>query len=343
MILIVNLGGLGDILLSTPALRAIKGRYPLAKIWFLTIPRSMELLASLPYIDRIFRFETGRGPLKALKNLLTLISLRCSGIDLAVNMRTMVSDKGAAKIRMLFGIIKPRVSAGRDTDGRGSFFDIRVPEPSVGTKYEMEYDIEMARALGAELFDRKIDFAVSERDSARVDAILAAAGVKPDDLLVGIHPGGAPSHRWPAGNFRKVMEAISAGGKRKFVITGAGDEKGLFGELSGLKNIDMINMAGRLNFAELGALIKRCRLYISNDTAPMHIAAIVGTPLVAIFGPGYIHRFDPRKISGRAAVLYKKADCAPCGRTSCPSVKCLEAIKPEEVTAEALKLLGVGV
>lgn len=342
-ILIVNLGGLGDILLSTPAIRAIKARYASARMWFLTIPRSAELVEELPYVDRVFKFDTGGGGLAALRNIMTLLLLRRSGIDLAVNMRTMVSVKGAAKIKALFGMIKPRVSAGRDTDGRGSFFDIRVPEPSVGNKYEMEYDIEMARALGAETTDRKIDFVVGEKESARVGALLGAEGVKKDDLIIGIHPGGAPSHRWNAGNFRKVMDAIGQKHKCKFIITGTRDEKGLLGRFVNLKNADIIDMTGKLNFAELGALIKRCRLYISNDTAPMHIAAIVGTPLVAIFGPGYIHRFDPRAISPGAAVLYKEADCAPCGRTACPDMRCLEAIKPEEVISEALKLLDVSV
>ena len=90
---------------------------------------------------------------------------------------------------------------------------------------------------------------------------------------------------------------------------------------------------------KLTALIKIAGLFITNDTGPMHIAAALGTPLVAIFGPGYLDRFDPRHISDKAKVLYKKSDCAPCDKFRCSLQKCLSAIYPEEVAEAGLSLL----
>ncbi len=147
-ILIVNLGGVGDMLLSTPALRAISKRYNGAKMYIITIPRSAELAKKLPYIDAVFEFYTESGVIGTARNMATLLALRREGIDLAVNMRTMVSRKGASGIKALFDVIRPRIRAGRDTGGMGDFFDIKVPEPPVGTRYEMDYDIETARYLG---------------------------------------------------------------------------------------------------------------------------------------------------------------------------------------------------
>ena len=125
----------------------------------------------------------------------------------------------------------------------------------------------------------------------------------------------------------------------KFVITGLKNEIVLAKKLIKTTDAEIVNLAGKLTIRELGALIKRCNIFISNDTASMHITAILRTPLVAIFGPGYITRFDPRNISENVIVLYKAAECAPCDRKKCGDLKCLKEIAPNEVTEAALMLL----
>lgn len=103
-----------------------------------------------------------------------------------------------------------------------------------------------------------------------------------------------------------------------------------------------VNLAGRLGIRELFALVERCDLYIANDTGPMHVASVVGRPLIAIFGPGDLKRFDPRAVMPGASVFYKQSICAPCARQGCRDMGCLASITPEEVTVEALRLLGKG-
>ncbi|UCD35851.1 MAG: hypothetical protein JSU90_03195, partial [Nitrospiraceae bacterium] len=88
-----------------------------------------------------------------------------------------------------------------------------------------------------------------------------------------------------------------------------------------------------------GALISRYSLFICNDTGPMHIAAALKTPVVAVFGPGYFERYNPGHITDKAVSLYKRADCSPCNRITCDSMECLAAISAEEVTEAALKLM----
>ncbi len=339
-ILIINLAGIGDLLLSTPALRGLRSLYPQAEINMLVIPRSLEVAEGLPYIDKTFVFNMGSGgavPLaKIFNNIRVLYILRRERFDLAINMRTLVSEKSARKVKFLLDVINPVKTAGRDTEGRGYFFDVRIPETEKGKKYEMEYDIDTVRTLGAEVIDKSIDFRIDEESAGRVDKILENEGISGNDMLVGVHAGGTPSRRWPVDNFSEAMRGIREKVSCKFVLTGGKDEAGLVKRLEGK---DVINLAGRLNIKELGALIKRCSLFISNDTGPMHIAAILRTPLVAIFGPGHLVRFDPRKISDKAQVLYKKAPCAPCEKAVCEDPICLKVISSEEVIEAALRFL----
>ena len=343
-ILIVNLGGIGDFLLSTPAIRTLRRAYPESTLFLLSSPRITQFAKKLNYIEQVYTFYISYGGRvsfsKILENLSTLLKLRKKHFDLAINMRTLYSKKSAEKIRFLLNVIKPKLKLGRDTEGRGDFFDIKISETNIGQKYEMEYDIEIVEALGIRVVDRRIDFPISSEAEDKVNNLLRKEGIESEDTLIGLHPGGMPSRRWPIENFSQVIKEIS---KRipfsKFVITGGEDEVNLGEKLTEITEARTLNLAGKLNIEELGALIRRCSLYISNDTAPMHIAAVLKRPLIAIFGPGDITRFDPRNISDKAKVLYKKVDCAPCEKVSCSDLKCLRAINPGEVVDLALHLL----
>jgi heptosyltransferase-2 len=316
-ILVINLGGIGDVLLSTPALRGLKACFPDARISLLAVPRVMELAKDLPYIDEVFVLDMKFASI--IKEPFLLFKLRSRRFDLAINMRTLVTDRSARKIRFLFNMIGPRIKAGRDTDGRGDFLDIKIPEAVIGQKPEMEYDIDTVKALGADPKDRTIDFHIAKVDLDKISVLLEDRGIRPEDRLIGIHPGGRPSHRWPLANFAKVIEELRKKTACKFVITGDKSEKGLAAKLAHLSGGHAIDAAGELTIKELGALIKKCDVFISNDTAPIHIAAILKTPIIALFGPGDIIRFDPKNISDKAITL-----------------KCLGAIAPAEVVDATL-------
>jgi ADP-heptose:LPS heptosyltransferase len=172
-----------------------------------------------------------------------------------------------------------------------------------------------------------------------INKILEKEGLTKETALIGIHPGGMPSRRWPVESFCGIIEDISKRISCKFVITGGKGEQNLGQRLMRINNARIINFIDKLNLKELCALIKRCKLFITNDTGPMHIAAILKTPLVAIFGPGDIVRFDPRNISDKAEVLYQKADCAPCEKVVCKDLRCLTVITPKEAIEASLRLL----
>jgi len=345
-ILIINLGGIGDILLSFPALKALRSFYQGYGISMLVTSRAYQLIEGLPYIDQAKAFSVEYGGSFGLSNFFnnlgTLFSLRKEKFDVALNMRTILSDKSARKIKFMLDIINPRIKAGRDTEGRGTFFDIKIPETDLGDKCEMEYDIDMVRVLGGKVIDKNIDLRIEEGIVKKVARMLYDAGVSSvDENLVCVHPGGMPSRRWPVENFAAVINALKTKVKCKFIITGASDESELARSIASGVNCPVIDFTGKLNVLELAALIKKCSLFISNDTGPMHIAAGLKIPQVAILGPGDIKRYNPCYISDKAVVLYKKADCSPCFKISCGQLKCLSVISPEEVIDAALRIMGL--
>ncbi len=337
-ILIVNLGGIGDLLLSTPALRALHSAYPKARLTLMVVPRVFEAVKGLPYIQDCVIFPMDK--VFFFRNLFSLLALRKRKFDLAVNMRTIVSAASSRKVKFVFGLINPKIKVGRDTEGRGSFFDIRIQEPDIGQKHEMEYDLDTVRILGVDVVDKGIDLEIDSFSAAAVDALLGKAGVSQGSLLIGVHPGGVFSHRWPAENFARVIETLAGRRPCNFLITGTKEEAFLAKKLAGLSRVGLVDLCGRLSLKELGALIKRLNLFISNDTGPMHIAAILKTPLVAIFGPGFLARYDPRALSDKAIVLCKSADCAPCNQASCDSMSCLKVVTVEEAIRAADTLLA---
>lgn len=333
-VLIVNLGGIGDLLLSLVAVAALRGAYGSATVDAMVVDRAREAAARSGLFNEVYAYKGGIAEKISLLN-----RLRGKRYDLAINMRTMTSALGALKIRIILGAIGGRICAGRDTDGLGKFFDISVPETLQGEKYEMEYDIDIVEKLGATVAGRKIPYRIDQAESERALAALKKAGISPDDIVVGIHPGGKPSHRWPAENYAMLMKRLSLARPCSFIITGDAEESALADALIKAAGVKAANMSGKLTLGELGEAIRRCDLFISNDTAAMHIAAILDVPLIAIFGPGFLARFDPRNISSNAKVFYKEAPCAPCNKRSCGSLACLKEISPQDVADAALGML----
>lgn len=342
-VLVINLGGIGDILLSIPALKALRKRFPDAEISMLVALRASDILKRLSYINNIFIFEVGYGgniPLgKIFKNLKILFALRKKRFDLLINMRSLISKNGSRNIKLLLAIINSKSTAGRNTNDRGDFFNIKVDESEIGKKHELEYNMDLIKALGGDTDDKNIDIALDDQSVRAVNKTLENNNVSGRDILIGIHPGGRPSRRWPLDNFLKLINNVSRKNSYKFVITAGKDEIFLADYLVDKSQAQVINLAGRLNIEELFALIKRCDCFVSNDTGPMHIAAVLKTPLIALFGPGDIAHYDPRKVDEEAIVFYKQADCAPCSKVDCKSIKCLDAITENDVTQALISIL----
>lgn len=337
-ILIVNLGGMGDFLLSLPAVSALRGFYKDSEIVLLTIPRTKPVAQVFPYFDKIISFD-----FSFFGAFRQALALRRMNFDLALNMRTLVSWKGALKMAVIFYLVGAKSCAGRDTSGRGFFLDIKVPEDDIGSLPEYEYDLNTIRALGIPARFILPRLPMGDEDVVYIDNFLEEYNIHPGDRIIGINPFTPwQSKCWPIENFAALIKAMQKELACKIVITGSNEEAQAALRLQVLADTRMAIAAGKTTFGQLAALIKRCSLYITNDTGPMHIAAISQVPLIALFGGGYLKRFDPRNISKNAIVLHKDVDCSPCNKEHCDSMKCLKNIPPEEVMAAVRRLLGAG-
>lgn len=334
-ILVINLGGIGDTLLSIPALRLLRASYKKAIISLLTIPRSIDVLTDFGYIDNIILFKPG------LQNKISLsLTLIRSRFDMVINMRPLTSFLSSLKVAFLFLLTDARYRIGRDTGGRAFFLNVKIPEKEALTMHEIDRYLSILEALGLKAEDKSIEINVNYIDTQYIRNFLFENGVKEDDILVGINPGAArPSRQWPLENFTELITLLLKEKKVKIVITGTKQEAGLAEELQRLCKVNLINAAGRTNFGQLAALIKICNLYIANDTGPIHLAAALNTPLIALFGSGGIIGYDPRRLWDKAIVFYNKTSCSPCIKFKCDSMKCLKSINPEEVKEAALRLL----
>jgi ADP-heptose:LPS heptosyltransferase len=342
-ILIIHLGGMGDILLSEPAIRALRKAYPSAETTLLVTSKVAPVVGALGLADRVFVFDMFYGGVvpfrKILGNMLTLMELKKMHFDAAINMRTLVSKASAAKMGFLFKIINPKMSVGRDTEHRGYFFDFKVFETDRGTQYEMDLDLETVKLLGVESFTRRPVLEVPQEDLKSADALLEKYGVVKSDPLITIHVGGMPSRRWPIENFAGLLMELARHCSAKIaVVAGPGEERLLARLQASVKN-GWVNLGVSLSFLQLAALIKRSQCFVSNDTGPMHVAAVLKTPQVAIFGPGDMIRFDPRNISECARLVYKEYPCAPCNKKECDDMKCLKVLTVSDVLEAVLAQL----
>ncbi|MEW6009203.1 MAG: glycosyltransferase family 9 protein [Candidatus Omnitrophota bacterium] len=335
-ILIINLGGIGDMLLSIPALKALSFSLPQVRISLLTMPRSVEVIKGYQFVDDIILYKRG------LKNKFSLIfTLKKIHPNMAINMRPLTSLISAIKMAILFVLTGAKYRVGRDIQKRGFFLNIKVPEVDVAESHDLDYYLGMLKILGIKSTDDKINLIIDKLDTDYVEDILKKHGIEREDIVVGINPGASLStRRWPLEKFSSLSELILKMRKCKIAITGSESEVAIAEKLQHICKADLINLAGRTTVGQLMALIKRCNLFISNDAGPVHLAAALHTPLIAIFRAGDIVRYDPRRLSDKfTIVMYNKTSCSPCLKARCTSMICLRDITPENVLKEVSRLI----
>ena len=270
---------------------------------------------------------------------MTLLRLRRMKFGFVINMRTLGSLSGAIKILLLMKLIGAKMTIGRNTNGRGFFYDIKIPETYRGAKHEMEYCLDVVKALGATYHDKRLDCPLTKNDTVYIDRFLGQHGIGDYDTVIGMSPG-APwrAKRWGTERFVEVARILVKLGYR-VVVVGSKDEDYIQDEFAKRCDFDYINAVGKTNINQLCALIKRCSVHITNDTGAMHIAVAVGTPVIAIFGSSHLEGFDPRKITNDAFVFYDKIKCSPCEKEYCRSMKCFDSITSKDVAKKTVDLL----
>jgi len=362
-ILAVKLDALGDALLTTPALRAIKATYPTAQLEVLTAAGG-PALAGLPYIDRVLNFDKHSydNPREALKPanlakaLKFALQLACARYDAVIFFHHFTLAFGALKFAGLGLATLAPLRVGLDNGlGRAWFLNRRVKDEGFGAKNEREYWLELAGAIGAKLpegDDGRPELFVSKDAKARAQELWAKIdnGKRP---VVAIGPGGGNyslARRWLPVGFAKVADGLVKQFDAKIVIMGSSEEIGLGQEIRGLMTYPeaVTIIAGETRVDEAVAFLENCALFIANDGGLTHLAAVAKTPSVVLFGPSNAMAWRP--FGEKVAVVQASLDlpCRPClyrgkqlgSRYGCAPRPCLTAITPAQVLEVAEQLIN---
>jgi asparagine synthase (glutamine-hydrolysing) len=334
-ILLLNMAGLGDIVMMTPFLRALKSAYPDSKVCLLTIDRSADLASHLSGLDEVFsvpvryRLPSPAGLWRFFKSLL---ALRAKNFDLLLNLQPISSRAGAWKMRLINAFVRPGFSVGRSLLPEGAFYDFVSREAAVEDKNEVELIAKLLEPLGVKLADFYVDFPVSQEQRGFAVKELARLGFD-GKKLIGFNPGAfRPSRRWPLENWAELARLLlnKYPGVGIFISGSPAEAK----DYAPLRISDRVVVSqGSYNMGQLAAILEKLDLFVTNDTGPMHLAAAVGTRVAAIFGPGDFHRFAPSVPKERRLIIRKDVPgCAiPCYKFNCPDPVCLKGITPAEV------------
>jgi lipopolysaccharide heptosyltransferase II len=347
-ILCVRLDNLGDVLMTTPALHALREGAPGRHLTLLGSKSGVALAPFLDDVDDVIEYDA---PWVANPhtNARTLADdqqmqerLRRGGFDAAV-IFTVYSQSPlpAAMLCYLAGI--PRRLAHCRENPYSLLTDwLREPEPQQRTRHEVERQLDLVRQVGAHSADTRMRFSVHANDRATLQAQLAARGVDGDAAYIVLHPGAtAASRRYPPERFGKVAARLARETRAPVLITGGSSERPLVEaviETAGPRvRKQLHDLSGALKLGELAALIERASVLISNNSGPVHLASALATPVVdlyALTNPQHTPWQTPNR------VLFRDVECRWCYRSVCPQQHhaCLLGVAPGEVVRAALDL-----
>ncbi|PIQ89064.1 MAG: lipopolysaccharide heptosyltransferase II [Candidatus Omnitrophica bacterium CG11_big_fil_rev_8_21_14_0_20_42_13] len=331
-ILIIKFSAIGDVILATPSLRALREKYPKARITCLTSKDAEEVLSRCPYIDELlvadFKFkDSGIRPLFKLAN-----SLRKKSFDLCLDLQNNKRSHLLAFLSMA------RHRYGYNNKKLSFLLNHKIALPKE-VLLPVEHQAKILELLGISSYSRHLELWTSEDDDKYIDDFLNNEWIAGDQQLIGINISSSNkwlTKRWPVKFIVKLSEMLMNSDMR-LILTGTENDLGLAEEIFRQSRAKPIIACGKTSFNQLVSLIKRCQAYISGDSAPLHIAAGVNTPIVALFGPT-----DPKKHMPPAKkyiVIRKDPGCAPCYKAKCPDIKCMAQITPEEVFGAVKKVI----
>ncbi|MBI3317936.1 MAG: lipopolysaccharide heptosyltransferase II [Candidatus Omnitrophica bacterium] len=334
-ILIVAVNWMGDLLFMTPAIRAIRRAHPESHIACLVAPRGVELLSGNPHLDAVIPLEERRGLAGFLRWSPLIRRLKGERFDAAYLFhrsftRTLIA--WAAGIRHRIGY---------RTWKRGWLLTHSADPPRKDSVHKAVWFLKMLEADGIVPDGMGYDAGILREEEERAASLLREWGILPEDQLVALHAGANwKLKRWPLAHFAALADALADRWGAKVLFVGDKGDLPLTREIAGRMKSRPILAAGKTSFRELGAVLKRANLLISNDSGPLHMGLAAGTPVVALFGPT-----DP-KLTGppqgsRGATLFGSIGCpVPCYQLRCPLNLCMQQITVEEVLAAVQPFLA---
>ena len=328
-ILIIKLGGLGDLILATPSFRMLRKRFPQARISLLVDSKFEPIIKDCPYVDGLILFERKKTNLFGLVEELKERNFNLS-IDFKNNGFTHIVP-WLAKIPFRYGFYKGLMA---------NFLNCPEEWRRDVAEQPVRQQFRILQKLGVNDFEEKLELWPCKEDDDFVNGALSKKGVTKRDKSIGLAIGASPewpTKNWPLESFSRLTQKLLEKGL-KVILLGSEHSKEKAEKLS--KDKSVVNLVGETSLGQLVSLIKRLDCLITADSAPMHVAAGVGTNAIALFGPT-----DPKKHlppGERVKALAKNLDCQPCYKRNCVNknkLACLEMISVDEVFDLVIKAL----
>jgi lipopolysaccharide heptosyltransferase II len=344
-ILCVRLDCLGDVIMTTPAIRALKGSLTRRRLTLLTSPAGAEVASLVPEIDDVLVYEApwmkATPPRRSASQEHAMADrLRRLQFDAAVIFTVYSQNPLPAAFLCYLADIPLRLAHCHENPYQLLTHWVRDREPESGVRHEVQRQLDLVSTVGCRATDTRLRIRFPYNAHDRAMHLLREIGIDPRRPWVVMHPGAsAPSRRYPAESFAEAALRLAVSYGCQIVFTGCETERELVQQVRNLMGVPSCALVGRLNLPELAALLAMAPLLIANNTGPVHVAAAVGTPVVdlyALTNPQH----TPWGVPSR--VLSHDVPCKYCYKSVCPEGHhdCLRRVAPETIVAAACELLS---
>ena len=328
-ILIMRSGGIGDVIMSTPLIKAIKNHYKNAEITYFVGNWSKAVLKDNPNIDNLFTYDDLIIVNMNIPGILKMIKqIRKEKFDMIFNL-----EKSWHWVILSF-LFKIKTRVGFDRKGEG--FANNLTAKFDGSKYELEYYLDLAELCKITPKTKNMEVYLTKQEKQT-----ATNFIKNNKLnnIIGIAPGGADNpaqqafiKRWPVENYIELINKLK---NKQFILFGGKNDIATCNKIK-QKTKNTISTAGKLTLKQSAALMQKCKLIITHDSGPMHLAA-TKTKVIALFGPTQAERFAPKN-----AITITSKSCKSCYTIygefkDCKSKKCMKSIKVRHVLSTVNK------
>ncbi len=330
-ILIRATNWVGDAIMALPALRAVRSRFSEAEIAILARPYVADIYRDQEICNRLIAYDSQGKHAGILGRERLAAELHALKFDVALLLQNAFD---AAWLVWRAGI-QERIGYARD--GRGLLLTKPIPIPKAGEvpPHERFYYLELIRRAGwiDSLPDESfIALNVSKSGRRRAEELFVRSGVRPNSLRIALGAGASygSAKCWPPSRFAELANRLQAESGADVILFGTAAEAAVTRAISAELRRPPINLTEKTSIADLPALLSRCHLFIGNDSGAMHVAAGVGLPVVAVFGPTDPYGTAP--VTPRSTIVQQKPYCSPCFLRHCPTDhRCMSAITSDMV------------
>jgi lipopolysaccharide heptosyltransferase II len=320
-ILCVRLDSLGDVLMCTPAMRALRQAVPGRTLTLLSSASGAAALPFVPELDDAIAWsapwtKSARSAATGAAAPAPIATLAARAFDAAVIFTTYTQSALPAALLCQLARIPLRLAHCRENPYDLLSDWVPDPEPATLVRHEVQRQLALVQRVGCRSAGLGLSFVPRPADFTAARARLAAAGIDPDRPWILLHPGAsAASRRYPAAHWAHVVRLLAQELQLPLVLTGSADESELVDGIQFASAVPAISLAGRLALGELGAALRLAAVAVTNNTGPAHMAAAVGTPVVDLYA---LTNPQHTPWNVRSRVLFHDVPCRFCYKSTCP-------------------------